>query len=90
MNYLDRPGRRRMVSTNDAHTFEVDFSADAPGVDGVNKACPAGRDDSYREMHRALLQGSAREHCSNARGLQVVPIIAAAEQAAKEGQWIER
>jgi hypothetical protein len=40
-------------------------------------------------MHRALLEGS-REVAGLEDGLATVGLIAAIEQAAREGRWIER
>ena len=88
MNYLDRLGRRRMTVNCDRHTFEVDFNAGRLAIDGDGESFQVERDDSYRALHQALLQGRHREICSFAEGYDVVRMIAAAEQAVKEGRWI--
>jgi predicted dehydrogenase len=88
MNYLDRMGRRRLTVNSDLHTFEVDFGAGRLTVDGEGETFQVERDESYRAMHRALLQGRHGELCSFAEGYDVVRMIAAAELAVKEGRWI--
>lgn len=88
MNYLDRSGRRQIIINTEERTFEADLIS---GRLLINDACEifkVDRDESYREMHRALLEGNHRDVCTFAEGLDVVRMIAAAEQAVVEGRWI--
>lgn len=90
MNYLDRLGRRRIIVNTDRHTFEADYVAGKLMVDGSCEEVAAERDESYREMHRALLGGRHDDLCSYEEGADVMRMIAAAEQAAKEGRWVRK
>jgi predicted dehydrogenase len=90
MNYLDRVGRRRMLVNTVEKTFEVDFSAGRLMIDGQCEEHIVDRDYTYREMHRALLEGRCQDVCTFAEGIDVVCMIAAAERAVEEGQWITK
>lgn len=90
LNYLDRSGRRRMLFNSDAHTIELDFPSCTLTVNGKAEAYPSGRDDTYRDMHRALLQRDFGTACTYGEGLDVVNMVDAVERAAEEGVWIIR
>lgn len=90
LNYLDRPGRRRMLLNTDAHTIELDFVSSLLTVDGKAEEYRVERDYTYREMHRALLQGHVDIACSFAEGAAVVEMFDAVDRAVAEGAWIVR
>lgn len=90
LNYLDRAGRRRMIVNTEERTFAADFVSGQLLIDAELENIPVDRDHSYREMHRALLEGGCRDVCTFAEGLDVVTIISAAEQAAENGRWITK
>ena len=88
MNYLDRIGRRQIIVNTEERTFEADFVAGHLLINGEREEFAVGRDHSYREMHTALLESRHQHVCTFAEGLDVVRMIAAAEQAVEEERWI--
>lgn len=90
LNYLDRVGRRNIVVNTEARTFEVDFSAGRLIVDGEVEEFVVKRNDTYRMMHRAILDGNCQDVCTFAEGLEVMRMITAVEQAVVEERWINR
>lgn len=79
MNYADRRARRELLLVGEGDSLHVDYIAAAATVD---------RDETYREMHRAALEGATGELASFDDGLAVVNVIAAAEHAAEAGKWV--
>lgn len=90
MNYLDRLGRRRIIVNGEERTFELDFVAGRLMVNSDCEEFSLERDYTYREMHLALIEGRGDELCSFADGVEVVRMIAAAEQAVEEKRWVTR
>ncbi|WP_050479714.1 Gfo/Idh/MocA family protein [Herbaspirillum rhizosphaerae] len=90
MNYLDRVGRRTIVINTDHCTIEADLVKGVVAMNDQRETIVCGRDDSYREMHSALLEGRDEMLCTFQQGLEVVNLIAAIEQAAESRQWVTR
>lgn len=90
LNYYDRIGQRRILVNTDKFTIEADFNTGRLLINGAVEEYKVERDHTYREMHRALLDGSYLDVCSLAEGVDVMHMIAAAEQAAGEVRWIVR
>lgn len=90
LNYLDRVGRRRIIVNCAESTIEADLVAGQVLVNNEREDFRVERDDTYREMHRALLGGRCRDVCTFNEGLEVVRMIGAAEQAIEEGEWVTR
>lgn len=88
LNYLDRVGKRRILINTDEHTFEADFTTGLLLMDGHPENYLVDRDYTYREMHRALLDGDTDTACTFAEGFEVVKMITAAERAVAEATWI--
>lgn len=88
MNYLDRLGRRRIIINTDRHSFEADYGLGRLMIDDTSEDLLVDRDYSYCQMHQALLNNNPGHLCTFAEGLDVLHMIAAAEQAIKEGRWI--
>lgn len=88
MNYLDRLGRRRILVNTEDHSFEADLFAGTLMIDGERETFEVERDRSYRELHRAILEGRTENICTFAEGRAVLRMISAAEQAAMEGIWV--
>ena len=89
MNYLDQPARRDITVQMAGQTLVTDLIANSRSRDGKKEGFATERDSSYLAMHRALLEGS-RGVAGLEDGLATVELIAAIEQAAREGRWIER
>lgn len=90
VNYLDRPGRRQIIvnALHHTHTYALDFGEATLTRDGEAQTFAVDRDDSYRAQHRAMLAGDTSLLCSLDEGARVMDLIAAAEQAAREGAWV--
>jgi predicted dehydrogenase len=87
MDYLDRQGIRTIRVNLDDETIEADVAGGRLTINGEVRAYPSERDDSYRSMHRAALEG-ASPICSLPEGLAVVNLIDAGERALRSGSWI--
>lgn len=89
LNYLDRLTRRSILVNTHDHTFEADLIRGALTVDREVESFAIGRDDSYRAMHNAVLDGQPGL-CTLDEGLETMRLIEAAETAARSRKWIER
>ena len=90
LNYLDRVGTRRITVNTQAASYHADLVAGTLTLNGAREEYPVDRNHSYREMHRALLEGRTGDLCSYPEGCDVVAMIDAAEQAAGKGTWISK
>ncbi|MEO5921630.1 MAG: Gfo/Idh/MocA family oxidoreductase [Pseudolysinimonas sp.] len=59
LNYLDRRTRRRLVINTGEQTIEADLVANTLTIDGDVETFSGDRSDSYRAMHRAMLDDRA-------------------------------
>lgn len=90
MNYLDRIGKRSIIINTDSHTIEADLVKGVITMDDQCETIICGRDDSYRAMHVALLEGRHDSLCGFAQGMATLNLIAAIERAASQRQWVTR
>ncbi|EJL81418.1 putative dehydrogenase [Herbaspirillum sp. CF444] len=90
MNYLDRVGRRVVIINTDSGTIEADLVRGTVTMNDQIESIVSGRDDTYREMHAALLGGRHETLCTFRQGAEVLDLIAAIEQAAGTRQWVSR
>jgi predicted dehydrogenase len=89
MNCLDRNPRRTLNVQSGGETLHADLVAHTFTKDRKTENYALERDASYAALHRALLAGS-NAVATLEDGLRTVELIAAIEQAAREGRWIER
>ena len=89
LNYLDRPAERTLRAASAETTIALDLIRGTISVDENTETVDVGRDDSYRAMHQSVLAGENRA-CSLDEGLEVVALIAAAEEAASRRSWVAR
>lgn len=87
MNYLDRQGRRSILVNTERHTLEADLVEGAITLDKAAETFQVERDTSYREMHRELLAAGGTA-CTLEEGMSTMRLIAAAEQSAKNMEWV--
>ncbi len=59
MDYLDRPGMRKIRVNLEDETIEADVAGGRLTVNGAVTEYPNERDQSYRAMHMAALKGAA-------------------------------
>lgn len=94
LNYLDRAGRRTIVVNTDRQTFELDLVAGrlsrAPSADGDREAFSVDRDTTYRDQHRAVLEGRHDDLCTLEQGQDTLRLIAAIERAMATRTWVGR
>lgn len=90
LNYLDRPGRRRLVVVTSQTTHVADIAGATLTSNAVASRFDVGPDDTYRAEHAAILAGGPGEPCTAAEGLSVLETIAAIEHAARAGTLVER
>lgn len=87
MDYLDRPGLRKIRVNLEDETIEADVAAGHLTVNGAVMNYPSERDRSYRDMHVAALKGLPPV-CSLSEGLAVMALIDAGERALHSRTWI--
>ncbi|HYH23019.1 MAG TPA: Gfo/Idh/MocA family oxidoreductase [Azospirillum sp.] len=91
LNYLDRRTRREIVLNTAAHTFALDFIAGTLRRDRDEpETVVVDRDQAFRAMHAAMLEGPRGDLCDMASALRTVGLVAAAERAARDGVWVGR
>lgn len=90
MNYLDQLGRRKMIINTENKTIEADLVSGELLINRSREHFQGERDQSYRNMHQDLIEKRYKTVCTLTEGLEVVKIIAAAEQAAEEGIWVTK
>jgi predicted dehydrogenase len=87
MDYLDRPGLRKIRVNLEDETIEADVAGGRLTVNGDATEYPVERDQSYRDMHVAAVKG-APPACSLSEGLAVMDLIDASERALQSRTWI--
>jgi predicted dehydrogenase len=87
MDYLDRPGIRKIRVNLENETIEADILGGRLIINGVVHDYPSERDQSYKAMHAAAIKGLAPV-CSLPDGLAVMDLIDASERALHSQIWI--
>jgi predicted dehydrogenase len=87
MDYLDQPGIRKIRVNLPEETIEADVLGGRLTVNGKAHEYPSERDESYRNMHRAAIEGRA-PICTFAEGLAVMDLIDASERALQSRMWV--
>ena len=88
LSYLNRPARREININTDSCTIEADLVNSTIKIDGeqVFKS-EHSRDQSYLDMHMAMLRGDMQCLCSIDEGVSILRIIENIETAGKEHRW---
>jgi predicted dehydrogenase len=82
MNYIERIPRRQIVMVTDEGTLLCDLIQGTITDGNWTEQYNVSRDDTYRDMHVAMLKGTGAENlCSLADGLRVVNLISLIESA---------
>jgi predicted dehydrogenase len=87
MDYLDRAGLRNIRVNLEDETIEADVSGGRLIVNGNATHYPSERDQSYRDMHLAAIEGLS-PICSLSEGLAVMDLIDASERALDSQTWV--
>lgn len=88
VSYLDRIARRCIVVNTERHTIEVDLVGGTLAVDQKIETFAIERDQTYREMHRAILNEDVRMLCTVEEGVATLQLIEAAERANQRKEWV--
>lgn len=87
LDYLDRPGLRRIRINLADETIEADLVGGNLIVNGTAMPYTSERDTSYRAMHQAALSGDG-PLCSLAEGVAAMDLIDASERALNSKSWV--
>lgn len=90
VSYLDRVVKRRVTINTGRLAVEADLVAGVLTVNGVSESFAVERDHTYREMHRAALNGRDDTLCTLEEGRATLHLIEAAEQASRQLEWVRR
>jgi len=87
MDYLDKSGIRKIRVNLPEETIEADILGGRLIVNGAAHEYPSERDESYKRMHLAALNGQA-PICTFTEGLAVMDLIDASERALRSRIWV--
>lgn len=92
INYLDRICQREIIVNTDMDTIRADL---IQGVIYINnreykQVYDVQRDETYINMHKAILWQQGQSACTWREGMQVMQLIAAIEQSIQTKQCINR
>ncbi len=87
LNYLDRPGRRRITANTAAGTYVADVVAGTVETPGGIERFDVERNTSYRALHVAMLEGSDAV-CTAAEAVETDRVIAMVERSATAREWV--
>jgi predicted dehydrogenase len=88
MNYLDRLGRRSILINTSNSTICADLINGTITIDKEVEHFDVHRDDSYRSMHQAILNGDPTTLCTLEEGVLTMRLIEAAEASVQKKEWI--
>lgn len=89
LNYHDQPAERRCVVTTDAGTVSADLIKGVVREGADERRFDVARDDTYRRLHRRMLDKDDAILCTLEQGLAVVETIAAIERSSAERTWVQ-
>lgn len=87
MNYLDRISQRLIIINTVSKTIKADLVKGRIEVNNEIIEYQLERDQTYRELHKAIIGGTYQHTCTYDQGLEVVSLIENVEEAATEGIW---
>lgn len=89
LDYLHRPGRRTIHVETKTRSICLDLIAGCLTIDGRPRSIAFERNDSYRQMHAAMIgRRPTDDLCDALTGLTVLQTITAIERSATEEQWV--
>jgi len=88
MNYLDHLVQRTLIINTDKATYKADFIQNTLQINDELLQFDVGRDDTYKNQHKAILNGEKELLCSYEKGLNIVKMIEMAEKASKGKVWV--
>jgi predicted dehydrogenase len=88
LNYLDQPGRRRIVVVVTNRTAEIDLLSGAVKINDKMVRFEEDRDQPIEAMHRSILEKAGENACGLDSAAYVLAMIDATEQAARTKKWV--
>jgi len=90
LNYVERRPRRGMIVNTGEDTLSLDIEAGTltSARNGAIAVAPFVLDDTYRDQHRAILEGSTADLCDYEHGLGIVDMMAAVEKSIEDASWV--
>jgi predicted dehydrogenase len=90
LSYLERTRRREIILTTQDSTIHADLLTGIV-TDGVRETVfRTDRDETFREMHREILDRQMTIACTLQEGLAVLRTIEMIEQSSTERSWVNR
>jgi len=90
LNYLDRTTRREIIINTDSFTVKADLISNTLQINNEIKEYNVNRDQTYINLHKAVLADNTQYLCSLDEGLEVLRLIEAAELSIQKRMWIAR
>lgn len=89
LSYLDQPARREIIVLTGTRTLVADLIAGTLSIDGEVQTLPGQRNESYSEMHKAMLAGNYGNLCSFNHANEVLRLAEGIRSAANSQKWID-
>jgi len=92
LNYIERQSRRGMIVNTDDDTLILDLEAGTltSARKGAILVPPFVLDETYRNEHRAILDGKTADLCDYEHALHVIDMMAAVEKSIDGATWVLR
>lgn len=90
LNYLDRTARREIVVVGTVNTYKADLVKGSLELNGFSEVFPYDRDMTYREQHKAVIEGRRDQLCGLSEGVAIIELIGAIESSVERREWITR
>ncbi|MBF0238888.1 MAG: Gfo/Idh/MocA family oxidoreductase [SAR324 cluster bacterium] len=88
MNYLDHQTRREIICVTENMSMKADLVNNTLTIGQEVLSFPVQRNDTYRFMHQAILEGQESSVCSFQEGLAILELIEKAQLSMREGKRI--
>ena len=85
LNYLDRFGRREIIMILENTTIHADLIKNTLTINETRKNFSVERNETYRAMHEAVLNGKHNQLCSLTEGLEILNFVESAENSSQTG-----
>ena len=85
LNYLDRIGRREIIIILENTTIHADLIKNTLTINETRKNFSVERNETYRAMHEAVLNGKHNQLCSLTEGLEILKFVNRAEHSSQTG-----
>lgn len=89
LNYLDHIVQRQLTINTEEVTYSLDLIKGTLKINQEEKSIQLDRDDSYTQMHKALLDGNTEDLCTFDSGLKILDVIDCIERSATTSQFIQ-